>query len=99
MRNSLLILLIAAAIMPALAQAPTATLSGKVLDQTGAVIPQATVTVTAPGASKAQPRPIKAEGSKFPRLSRELTALPPPPRGSRRFRSRAWNWLPDKNKL
>jgi hypothetical protein len=48
LRNSLLILLIAAATMPALAQAPTATLSGKVLDQTGAVIPQATVTVTAP---------------------------------------------------
>jgi hypothetical protein len=32
----------------AFAQAPTATLSGKVTDQTGAVIPQATVTVTGP---------------------------------------------------
>ncbi|PYV50042.1 MAG: hypothetical protein DMG92_09125, partial [Acidobacteria bacterium] len=31
----------------AFAQAPNATLSGKVIDQTGAVIPQATVTITA----------------------------------------------------
>lgn len=49
MRNFLLICLLAAAIVPAVAQTPTATLSGKVVDQTGAVIPQATVTVTAPG--------------------------------------------------
>lgn len=37
----------------ALAQAPTATLSGKVTDQTGAVIPQATVTISAGGATRA----------------------------------------------
>jgi hypothetical protein len=35
--------------LSALAQAPTATISGKVTDQTGAVIPQATVTVSGPG--------------------------------------------------
>ncbi len=45
----MLIFLLAAAIVPAVAQAPTATLSGKVVDQTGAVIPQATVTVTTTG--------------------------------------------------
>src|SRR5438270_14012483 len=36
-----------------LAQAPTATLSGKVTDQTGAVIPQATVTVSGAGGKHA----------------------------------------------
>ena len=49
MKKFLLICLLASAIMPASAQAPTATLTGKVIDQTGAVIPQATVTVTSPG--------------------------------------------------
>ena len=49
MRNLLLIVLLASVVVPTLAQTPTATLAGKVTDQTGAVIPQATVTVTAPG--------------------------------------------------
>src|SRR4051812_6873532 len=40
---------LAAGIVPAFAQDSTATLGGKVVDQTGAVIPQATVTVTASG--------------------------------------------------
>src|SRR5205823_13636275 len=35
------------------AQAPTAGVSGKVTDQTGAVIPNATVTVTGPGGKQA----------------------------------------------
>jgi Carboxypeptidase regulatory-like domain/TonB dependent receptor len=49
LRIFLIFTLLAAGIVPAFAQDPTATLSGKVVDQTGAVIPQATVTVTAPG--------------------------------------------------
>jgi Carboxypeptidase regulatory-like domain/TonB dependent receptor len=49
LRNLLLIVLLASVVAPTLAQTPTATLAGKVTDQTGAVIPQATVTVTAPG--------------------------------------------------
>ncbi|HMC27433.1 MAG TPA: carboxypeptidase regulatory-like domain-containing protein, partial [Verrucomicrobiae bacterium] len=39
--------------LSAFAQAPNATLTGKVTDQTGAVIPQATVTVTGPGGKHA----------------------------------------------
>jgi hypothetical protein len=49
LRNLLHIVLLASVVVPTLAQTPTATLAGKVTDQTGAVIPQATVTVTAPG--------------------------------------------------
>ncbi|MCU1269615.1 MAG: Cna B-type protein [Acidobacteriaceae bacterium] len=49
MRNALLIFALVSVSVTALAQTPTATLNGKVTDQTGAVIPQATVTVTAPG--------------------------------------------------
>ena len=41
----------------------------------------------------------RAEGSKFLRSRPAPTALPPPLRGSRLFRSRASNWLRDKNKL
>ncbi len=47
MRNLLIIFLLSvSAVTGTFAQAPTATLSGKVIDQTGAVIPQATVMVT-----------------------------------------------------
>ena len=42
----ILIVLLVSLCATTLAQAPSATLSGKVIDQTGAVIPQATVTVT-----------------------------------------------------
>jgi len=45
LRAFLIIFLLASA--AAFAQAPNATLNGKVIDQTGAVIPQATVTITA----------------------------------------------------
>ncbi|MBO0910367.1 MAG: carboxypeptidase regulatory-like domain-containing protein [Acidobacteria bacterium] len=48
MRKILLILMLLSTFLPLLAQAQTGTLSGKVIDQTGAVIPQATVTATAP---------------------------------------------------
>jgi hypothetical protein len=49
LRKVLLIFALVSVSVTALAQTPTATLNGKVTDQTGAVIPQATVTVTAPG--------------------------------------------------
>src|SRR5260370_22970947 len=43
-----LILLLFSLCANTFAQSPSATLSGKVIDQTGAVIPQATITVTGP---------------------------------------------------
>lgn len=49
MKKILAILILASVYLPSMAQTQTATLSGKVTDQTGAVIPQATVTVTRPG--------------------------------------------------
>jgi Carboxypeptidase regulatory-like domain len=49
LRKVVIILALVSVAVMALAQTPTATLNGKVTDQTGAVIPQATVTVTAPG--------------------------------------------------
>jgi hypothetical protein len=69
LRNYLLTFLLAA-VVPAVAQAPTATLSGKVVDQTGAVIPQATVTVTAPGGK--QSTATTDQGGGF-----EISALAP----------------------
>ena len=45
MRKVLLLLIVVSICVPVFAQAPTATLSGKVTDQTGAVIPQAMVIV------------------------------------------------------
>jgi Carboxypeptidase regulatory-like domain len=49
LRKAFIIFALVSVSVMALAQTPTATLNGKVTDQTGAVIPQATVTVTAPG--------------------------------------------------
>jgi len=69
LRNFLLIFLLAAAIAPAVAQAPTATLSGKVVDQTGAVIPQATVTVTAPSGKQSTARTDQGGGFEIPALA------------------------------
>ena len=69
MRNSLFIFLLAAAIVPAGAQAPTATLSGKVVDQTGAVIPQATVTVTASGGKQHSATTNQGGGFEIPALA------------------------------
>ena len=46
MRKASLILFLASCSIAAWAQAPTAGVSGRVIDQTGAVIPGATVTVT-----------------------------------------------------
>ena len=62
MRNFLLIFLLAVAVVPAVAQAPTATLSGKVVDQTGAVIPEATVTITASTGKQSTTRTDQAGG-------------------------------------
>ena len=68
MRNYLLIFLLAA-IVPLVAQAPTATLNGKVVDQTGAVIPQATVTVTASGGKQSTATTDQAGGFEIPALA------------------------------
>jgi hypothetical protein len=48
LRKIILILTLLSTFLPLAAQAQTGTLSGHVTDQTGAVIPQATVTATAP---------------------------------------------------
>lgn len=69
MRNFLFLFLLAAAIVPAIAQAPTATLSGKVVDQTGAVIPQATVTVTASGGTQSTATTDQGGGFEIPGLA------------------------------
>src|SRR5690242_8973839 len=42
------VVILAVIVFPALAQSPTASVSGKIIDPTGAVIPQATITVTGP---------------------------------------------------
>ena len=68
MKNYLLILLLVAA-APLIAQAPTATLSGKVVDQTGAVIPQATVIVTAPGGKQSTATTDPGGGFEIPALA------------------------------
>jgi len=68
LRNYLLIFLLAA-IVPLVAQAPTATLNGKVVDQTGAVIPQATVTVTASGGQQSTATTDQAGGFEIPALA------------------------------
>jgi Carboxypeptidase regulatory-like domain len=48
LKRALTVLLFVSSFMPAFAQGQSASLSGKVTDQTGAVIPQATITATAP---------------------------------------------------
>lgn len=53
MRTALRIFVLALFAPSAFAQTPNATLTGKVTDQTGAVIPQATVTVSGPGGKHA----------------------------------------------
>src|SRR5256885_2446419 len=55
--------------VPSVAQTPTATLSGKVVDQTGAVIPQATVTVTAPGGKQITATTDQGGGFDIPALA------------------------------
>lgn len=67
MRIFLLICLLVA-VLPAVAQAP-ATLSGKVVDQTGAVIPQATVTVTAAGGQQSTATTDQGGGFEIPALA------------------------------
>ena len=52
MKNIFLIFAISALSATSFAQTSTATLNGKVTDQTGAVIPQASVTVSGPGGKK-----------------------------------------------
>ena len=69
MRNFLFIFLLAIAMVPAVAQAPTATLNGKVVDQTGAVIPQATVTVTAPSGKQNIATTDQGGGFEIPALA------------------------------
>jgi hypothetical protein len=69
LRNLLFIFLLAAAVVPAVAQSPTATLSGKVVDQTGAVIPQATVTVTASGGKQSTATTDPEGGFEIPALA------------------------------
>jgi Carboxypeptidase regulatory-like domain len=58
-----------AAALSAVAQVPTATISGKVVDQTGAVIPQATVTVTASGGKQSTVTTDQAGGFEIPALT------------------------------
>jgi hypothetical protein len=58
-----------AVIAPAVAQAPTAILSGKVVDQTGAVIPQATVTVTASSGKQSTTTTDQGGGFEIPALA------------------------------
>lgn len=53
LKPAVIILMFASILSPAFAQAPTASLAGKVTDQTGAVIPHATVTVTGPAGQQA----------------------------------------------
>jgi hypothetical protein len=67
-KKFLLIFLLAVAMVPAVAQTPTATLSGKVVDQTGAVIPQATVTVTASGGKQSTATTDQGGGFDIPAL-------------------------------
>jgi hypothetical protein len=68
LRNFLLIFLFVTASLVAVAQTPTATLGGKVIDQTGAVIPQATVTVTAPGGKQSTATTDQGGGFEIPAL-------------------------------
>jgi len=69
LRDFLLIFLLAAVTIPAVAQSPTATLSGKVVDQTGAVIPQVTVTVTATGGKQSSVTTDQGGGFEIPALA------------------------------
>jgi hypothetical protein len=84
LRDFLVIFLLALTTVPVLAQTPTGTLSGKVMDQTGAVIPEATVTVTAPGGK--QSSAITNQEGSF-----ELPALTP---GSYNVAARAQGFAP-----
>src|SRR6266852_5176128 len=70
LRKVLLLLIVVSICVPVFAQAPTATLSGKVTDQTGAVIPQAMVAVT--GADGKQTTATTNQEGAF-----EIRALPP----------------------
>ena len=69
MRTFLLIFLLAVATVPTVAQSPNATLSGKVVDQTGAVIPQATVTVTSSGGKQSTATTDQGGGFEIPALA------------------------------
>ena len=53
----------------AFGQSPTATLNGKVTDQTGAVIPQASVTVTGPGGKQTTATTDQVGGFQIPSLT------------------------------
>src|SRR3989442_1087633 len=70
LRKVLLLLIVVSVSVPVYAQGPTATLSGKVTDQTGAVIPQATVVVA--GADGKQTTATTNQEGAF-----EIRALPP----------------------